>query len=510
MTAHAPALTTSWRALYTVATAVAFLTAGYGNSGWVGLALGAGPAKFAVPSIAFALLVAGRLLYVWRSPVVLTWPTSTPLRGIAKVALVASLVGVAGFFALIAAGWLMSGLEDDVRGGAGLVVGLVMLPFIGLGPLGVVVFEWARGWSARAKVPVEDRGLLAIAAFIGALLALAPVILSTMFPADSLMHSWIVFALALGTLVFRGSRGGPFPASAVFATTLTASVSAVVATMFLPWFRESGAIVLVQGNGLLSNCAGFALVLAAVPAVALTLLGRVSAEPSRSWGTRGLLAVPLVLAVAWFGVSTGKDVPLSTAAYLREPVLSDETLAAQAAHLERLCPEAGTQVFRTETDVSQIEIRSSAERRVGQMSHLTVDPTASPQHWFPRRDRGRPYELVVIVLGQERAAYALDPRAAGGSGRAPLNDDVQPRYVLTTVNFHTPQEEADGIVGNEMTIVDTQDNSMLARRVLFFKQRNNRYGGFEEACGTLGNLPYIPDAYAYQWVSTILIPKPPP
>jgi hypothetical protein len=118
------------------------------------------------------------------------------------------------------------------------------------------------------------------------------------------------------------------------------------------------------------------------------------------------------------------------------------------------------------------------------------------------------YELVVFVRNGKRLGYGPDARQSHGYGDV-TSEDIFPRYVLTWKSLQTPEEEADGVAGNEMTILDTQNDSVVARRVLFFKRTNERFGSFQEACGTLGQKPYS-DGYAYKWVSTILIPKPMP
>jgi hypothetical protein len=216
-------------------------------------------------------------------------------------------------------------LATDVRGGAGFVIGFYLLPFIALAPLGLVIFEWARGWSARTIVPAEDRALLTSAAIVGALLAIAPAVSSALFPLDSLTRAqyagvlpWVLFAFGLGALIVRGLRGDYFPASAVFSTTLAAYVVVGAVAALLPglpaYHRASGSFV---------NGAGFALVLAVVPAGVLAMLDRVAADRSRSWVMRALVAAPLVLTVAWLGVSTGARARHVPAEYMRELVLSD-------------------------------------------------------------------------------------------------------------------------------------------------------------------------------------------
>jgi len=509
MKTHAEWLTARWRVLYTVGTVVALLTAGYGSSGSVGLALGSGRATFAIPGIALAVFILGRLVWVWRRPDLLTWPAGTWWRGVAKVALVASVVGVAGFLARIISGRLMSGLEPDVRGAVGLVVGLYMLPFIALGPWGVVVFEWARGISARREVATADRALLAFALVIGAALVITPPVSSALFPSSSLTRSqydgvlpWVAFALGLAAPIMRGVRVGPFPASAAFAATLTAYFVGAWLMAFL-WPQRAGQLFL--GGGPLVNGAGFALVLAMVPAAALALVDGLSKARSRSWAARALLAVPLALAVAWLGVATRTKALQPVPRYTRERVLSDEQLAAQAEHLRRRCPDAGPQILRTQSDVTELEVRYPDEQ--GRKPAPLLDYASFRSHdWFPRPDTAPSYELVVVTRNGERIAYGLEARAAFGYTSFPEKASVHPRYVLTWSSIQTAQEETDGVIGNEMSIIDTQDNSVLARRVLFFSRTNERSGIFWEACGTRSGYPL--DSYVHEWVRTVLIPKP--
>ena len=516
-TTNAPALTTRWRVLYTVALLLGFGTAGFGSGGWLGLATGAMPSTFAIPGVVLLFLILGRLIWVWRRPQVLTWPATSGLCGLAKVSLGASVAGIVGVLALIGSGFFIMTLATDVRGAAGLVIGIYLLPLVGLASLGLVVFEWARGWSARTTVPAADRALLTSAAIVGALLAIVPAVSSVLFPLHSLTRSqysgvlpWVIFALGLGALVVRGLRGDRFPASAVFSTTLAAYIVVVAVTAVLPGllgYRLGGLTLLVQGKGLLVNGAGFALVLAVVPAAALAVLDRLGTDRSGSWVMRALMAAPLVLTVAWLGVSTGTTALQSPSAQMRKRMLSDEQLSDQAKHLQQRCPEAGTQVLHTQSDVTELEVRFPDEpRRNTPEIQLLIHPDASrPHDWFPRQERMPVYELVVFVKNGKRFGWGPDPAQVFGYGQVE-SKDIYPRYILTWKSLQTAEEEADGVVGNEMTIVDTQNNSVLARRVLFFKRTNELFGMFQEGCGTLGK-KRIPDAYAYDWVRTILIPK---
>lgn len=515
MTITNASLTTRWRALYTVGLLLGLWTAGFGGGGWLGLATGAMPSTFAIPGVVLLFLVLGRIVWVWRRPQVLTWPTMDGLRRLAKVSLIASIVGIAGFLVLIGSGFFIRTLATDVRGAAGLVIGIFLLPFIALASLGLVVFEWARGWSARTIVPASDRALLTSAAIAGALLAIVPAVSSALFPIHSLTRSqysgilpWIVFALGLGVLIVRGLRGNQFPASATYSTTLAAYVvgAAVLTVLNVLDYRGGfGVTLLVQGKGLLVNGAGFALVLAVVPVGALAILDRLGPDRSGSWVMRALLAVPLVLTVAWLGVSAGTTALRPRQA--REFVLSDEQLSGQAKHLQKRCSEAGTHVLSTRSDVTELEIRFPDEPlRKTPAARLRIHPDATrPHHWFPMQGRKPAYERVVFVENGKRTGYGLDAAQSHGYGYVGA-EDTYPRYVLTWKSLQTPDEEVDGVVGNEMTIIDTQNNSVLARRVLFFRRTNEHFGVFQEACGTLGQ-KYIPDAYAYDWATTILIPK---
>src|SRR5690349_8071030 len=105
MTTPVAALCVRWRLLYTVGLVVAVLTATYGSysSGWLGAATGGTPERFAVPRIVVAVLVLGRVVWVWLRPQVLTWPANAGLQKLAKIALIASLGSVVGLIILLGA-----------------------------------------------------------------------------------------------------------------------------------------------------------------------------------------------------------------------------------------------------------------------------------------------------------------------------------------------------------------------------------------------------------------------
>ena len=518
-TIETPALATRWRLLYTVGLLLAFWTAGFGSGGWLGLVTGAAQATFAVPGVVLLLLILGRLIWVWCRSEVLTWPTTSGLRRLAKVSLgCAAVAGIMGVLALMGSGLLIKTLSSESRGAAGLVIGVYLLPLVALAPIGVVVFEWARGWSCRATVPAADRGLLTSAAIVGALLAIAPIVSSMLFPFHSLTRAryngvlpWVIFALGLGALTVRGLRGTRFPASAVFSTALAAQIGVAIVMMVLSgsagYGLGIGITLLVHVRELLVSGAAFALTLAVIPGGALAILDLIGTLRSGSLAMRSLIAAPLVLTVAWFGVSTRTKALEPPPAYARERVMSDEQLARQANYLRLRCPEAGTQVFRTQSDVTQLEVRyPNKERQNKREIQLRIDPDSTrPHNWFPMRGQTPAYQLVVFTRNGRRWAYGLDAKETSGYAHVDAQD-TSPRYILTWKSLQTPQEEADGIAGNEMTIVDTQDSSVLARRVLFFKRTNDKYGMYQEGCGTLGDA-VIPDAYAFKWVTTILIPK---
>jgi hypothetical protein len=506
-------LTARWRVLYTMALVLGLLTAGFGSEGWLGLATGSMPSRFAIPGVVLLLLGLGRLIWVWCRPQVLTWPATDELRALGKVSLVVSLAGIVGVLASIGSGLLIKTLATDVRGAASLVIGLFLLPLVALPSLCLVAFEWVRGWTARMTVPAEDRALLTTTAIVGAVLAIAPVVSRALFPLHSLTRSqyngvlpWVMFALGLGALVVRGLRGSKFPASAVFSTTLAAYVVVALVPTALSSPKGFGIALLVHAKGMLVAGAGFALVLAVVPAGALAILDRLGTHRSGSWVMRAFIATPLVLAVAWLGISTGTKALQSPPRHMREGVLSAEQLSRQAEHLRQRCPQAGTQILGTASDVAELEIRFPDELRGTRQEVKRILPDMTrPHRWFPMERRMPVYNPIVFVKDGKRIGYGLDATQSHGYGRVEAKD-IYPRYVLTWRSLQTPEEEADGVVGNEMTITDRQNNAVLARRVLFFNRTNERYGSFQEGCGTLGQ-KVIPDDYPYQWAKTVLFPK---
>jgi hypothetical protein len=161
-------------------------------------------------------------------------------------------------------------------------------------------------------------------------------------------------------------------------------------------------------------------------------------------------------------------------------------------------------VFHSEQGVSDIEIRYPPDSKLP-VELLVLPDMTRPHHWFPTNGEHQWYERVVFAWNGERRGYRPDASQAFGFGSVD-STDYFPRYVLTWKKLQTPQDEADGILGTEMKIFDSHDDSVLARQVLFFKRNNERYGMFREACGTLKS-DLVFHAYDYKWASTILIPK---
>lgn len=513
-TTEAAMLNTRWRVLYSMALLIGFVTAGFGRAGWPQIIADTYRPQFSIPTAVVLVLILGRLLAVWARTELLTWPTTAALRRLAKLSLaVAVIAGIAAGVALIASGLYIKTVPSDARGAVGLIVGIALVPLMLLASLGIVLFEWTRGLSAAASSLKTDRALLIVAAIVGALIVIGITVSRILFPMGSMTRShydgilpWTLFALGLGALIVAARRGAAFPASAVFSTTLTVYVVTAIAASLPPLSLMTRGSVgqLVEGKGLIGNGAGFALVLAVVPAVVLSILERLGRDRSASVAMRTMAAGVVAVPIAWLGIALGTKA-LSPPKYIRDRVLSGEQLSRQAARLQQRCTEAGIQILRTQ-HVSEIEIRYPVESPGSKTAvQLLVHPDASrPHHWFPRKAEDRWYERVVFVVNGKRRGYRPDASQAFGYGFVD-STDYFPRYVLTWKSLETPQEEAEGILGTEMTIFDTQDDSVLARQVLFFKRNNERYGMFQEACGTFSR-DLLLDAYAYKWASTILIP----
>lgn len=509
-------LSARWRVLYSVALLIGFVTAGFGRAGWPQIITDPFRPQFSIPSAVVLVLILGRLLAVWARAELLTWPTATALRTLAKLALaVAVIAGIIVGIAIVGSTFYIRTVPGDARGAVGLIIGLSLFPLMLPASVGVVLFEWTRGLSAAESSFKTDRALLTIAAIVGALIVIGIAISRMLFPMSSLTRAqydgslpWILFALGLGALIVTARRGDAFPASAVFATTLTTYLVAVIAMILPPLSLMTHGSVsqLIEGKGLIGNGAAFALVLAVVPAVALAILDRLGRGRSASVAMRAVAAGVVAVPTACLGIALGTKA-FNPPKYNRDSVLSDEQLSSQAAHLQHRCTEAGTQVLRTQQGVSEVEIRYPSTPPGSKPAvQLFVHPDASrPHDWFPTHAEHRWYERVVFAFDGERRGYRPDVSQSFGYGSVD-STDYFPRYVLTWKSLQTSQEEAVGILGTEMTIFDTQDDSVLARQVVFFKRDNEQYGLFYEACGTIKRDPLV-GAYAYQWASTILIPK---
>ena len=510
-------LNTRWRVLYSVALLIGFATAGFGRSGWPQIITDPYRPQFSIPVAIVLVLILGRLLAVWARAELLTWPTTNGLRKLAKLSLAAAVIaGILVGVALVGSTLYIQTVPGDARGAVGLIIGLALIPLMLPASVGVVLFEWTRGLSAAKSILKTDRALLTIAAIVGAMIVIGLVISRVLFPMDSLTRAqydgilpWMLFALGLGALIVIAQRGDAFPGSAVFSTTLTTYLVAAIATILPPLSLMTRGSVgqLIEGKGLIGNGAAFAIVLAVVPAVALAILDLLGRGRSASVAMRTVAAGVVAVPIAWLGIAFGTKA-LNPPKYMRDSVLSDEQLSSQSARLQSRCAEAGIQVFRTQRGVSEIEIRYPPSDATGSKRavQLFVHPDASRPHlWFPTKAEHRWYERVVFALNGQRRGYRPDASQAFRYGSVDSTDSF-PRYVLTWKSLQTPQEEAEGILGTEMTIFDTQDDSVLARQVLFFRRNNERYGLFQEACGTLKRDPLV-DAYAYKWASTILIPK---
>ena len=507
-------LNARWRVLYSVALLTGFLTAGFGHDGWPQIITDRHPPQFSIPSAVVLVLILGRLVAVWTRAELLTWPTTTELRRLAKLSLAAAVtVGILIGVALVGSTLLIKTVPGDARGAVGLIIGLALMPLMLPASAGIVLFEWTRGLSDAKGSLKNDRALLTIAAIVGALIVIGIAVSKILFPMDSLTRSqydgvlpWILFALGLGALIIAARRGDAFPASAVFATTLTTYLVAAIATTLPPLSlitRGRTVLELVEGKGLIGNGAAFALVFAAVPAIILAILDRLGRGRSASVAMRTVAAGAVAVPIASLGVALGPEA-LDPPRHRLDRVLSDEQLSRQAAHLQRRCAEAGIQVFRIQQGVADIEIRYPSESPGSKPAQaLYILPDASRVHdWFQRDHRW--YERVVFAVKGERRGYRFD--RAYGWFKPVDSTDYFPRYVLTWKSLQTAQEEAEGILGTEMTIFDTQDNSVLARQVFFFKRNNERFGLFQEACGMFKKNESR-GAYAYKWASSVLIPS---
>jgi hypothetical protein len=442
-------------------------------------------------------LICGRLGWVWYHRESLRWPESPGLRTLSRLSLGATSVGIAAVATMFAAGGYAMLQADDVRGAVMLVVGIGLMPLIALLPLGLTLFECVSGWESGKSVEPRDRPLLWIAAGAGALMALAPWLSQALFPYGNLTRSqyrdavpWLIFAAGVGALVAQGHRGQRFPSHAVFAWAATSYM--VTSMLRLPPVQA----------------ALYASALALLPAATLRLSGRRTAV-DRS--TPAMLRIPVAVvasgAILLAGVMTGTDVMKPQPAMLSEKVMTKQQLKLQASLLDSVCRKAVAQVSRRVTQVSEIELRSPPDTTRNTMFDKGLptypDPTR-PHKWFGPNMKGQPlYKVIVFSFSGGRRGYR-----AGDGGLGEIVADsasIHPRYVVTWADVETPEEAMAGFAGDEMSILDTEDNSVIARRITYFRRTNEHYGMFQDACGTLEKFPKN-ENYIYPWVSTVLVP----
>lgn len=442
-------------------------------------------------------LICGRLAWVWYYRESLCWPESRGLRTLARLSLGATLIGIAAVAMMFAAGGYAMLQDIDVRGAIMFVASIGLMPLIALLPLGLTLFECVSGWVSGKSIDTRDRPLLWIAAGAGALMALAPWISHALFPYGNLTRShyrdavpWLIFAAGVGALVARGYRGQRFPSSAVFAWAAT-----------LPMVISMLRLSTIQA-------ALYASAFALLPAAVLRLSGS-RATDSRS--TPAKLRIPVALvasgAILLTGVMTSTDVLKPQPAVLSEQVMSKQELKLQRSLLDSVCRKAVAQVSRTVAQVSEIELRSPADptrKTMFDRGLPTYPDPARPHKWFGPGMKGqRLYDVIVFSFTGGRRGYT-----AGDDGRAEILADsasIHPRYVVTWANVETPQEAMAGFAGDEMSILDTEDNSVIASRITYFRRTNERYGMFHDACGTLEKFPKN-ENYIYPWISTVLVP----
>lgn len=486
-----------WRVIYSIA------LLGCGVLAWSTIhqsftfALGSHAAGMWGIRVLLVALVCGRLAWVWYHRESLCWPESRGLRALARLSLGVTLVGLAAVAMMFAARRYAMLQDVDVRGAVMLVAGIRLVPFIAPLPLGLMLFECVSGWVSGNSIDRRDRPLLWIAAGAGALMALAPWLSHALFPRGTLTGyhyrdavPWLIFAVGVGALVARGHRGPRFPSSAVFAWA--AALAMVISMLKLSPF----------------HAALYASAFALLPAAVLRLSG---SRATDNQSTPARLRIPVALvasgAVLLIGLITCTDVLKPQPAVLRQQVMSKQELKLQGSLLDSVCRKAVSRVSRTVAQVSEIELRSPADptRNTTFDRGLPTypDPTR-PHKWFGPNMKGqRPYSVIVFSFPEGRRVYT-----AGDHGRGEVVVDsasIHPRYAVTWANVETPEEAKAGFAGDEMSILDTEDNSVIARRITYFRRTNERYGMFQDACGTLKEFPNHGN-YIYPWVSTVLIP----
>lgn len=442
-------------------------------------------------------LICGRLAWVWYRRESLTWPESRGLRAFARLSLGATLIGMAGVAMMFAAGRYAMLQSVDVRGAVMFMAGISLMPFVALLPLGLTLFECVAGWASGKSIDRPDRPLLWIAAGAGALVALAPWISQALFPYGNLTRfqyrdavPWLILAAGVGALIARGYRGQRFPSRAVFA-----------------WAATSHLVASMLGISP-THTALYASAFALLPAAVLRMSG---GRTKDNLPTPAKLRIPAALvasgAILVAGVMSWTDVLESQPAVLSKQVMSKQELKLQGSLLEAVCRKAGAQVSRTVAEVSEVELRSPADPRRNTIWDRALptypDPTR-PHKWFGPNMKGLPqYSVIVFSFSGGRRGYT-----AGNDGRNEAVADIaniHPRYVVTWANVETPEEAKAGFAGDEMSILDTEDNSVIARRITYFRRTNERYGMFKDACGTLEKFPKN-ENYIYPWISTVLVP----
>ena len=524
----APVTRSASRIVYSGALIGGLLASGFASGGWVGLATG-----IRGPGLTTALLLVaigvGRLVWVWRDPLSLALPESPALRTTAVWGLRMSLVGTIGYIGVLGSGFLLQSLPQDTRGAVGLIVGLTMLPIVTLATLGLVIFEGARGWDLRSKVPLRGRPLLRTAAIIAALATATPWLFATLLrypgvrPIAELaaLGAWPVLALGVGLLIVQTERVS-FPVVAVFGTAVVAAVAATMGLTVLGALVQSWQVGAMSGASLINlfvifaalggSAAGsilIALPLAITPAIASRMMKGPRSDLKTAQSSTPFIAAAIgMLAVFVLGViATAPQVAMENARFQATAVSADQS-DAQDRFLRRRCASAGTRVVRTVPNVTALEVvfPDPSPPDIKRFPQIPTTPQLGHANdWFPRGVPAVPrYESIVFSFNGKRRGFTHD------NGNPGDFRDVDPatiavRYALKWQRLDAPEEVVAGVAGIEFTVYDHLDDSEIARHTLFFRKVAGFYG-YREACGTLPETALL-DSYAFKWVSTVLIPR---
>ena len=509
-------LSFGWRLIYTVAVASIFLTTGL-------LGQLSTPPEFADRQALPAGLVAGllvlRVVYIWSRRDGLDWPARRGLNIVARIFLGASLIGVAVFAVQFAAGSYIRTQAVDVRGALGLIIGLYLVPFVTVAPVGIAIFEVARGLDTIRAQWSRHRGLILVAAIGGVLAITEPLWGEVVLPSQNILlfnlrgsPMWALAGLTIGALLAAVSPKESFPGRTVFASTVVPSAIAITAyslvyTIFtthasgsLPgWFVSVVAGLLDS----LSRTARIGLVFAAVPFIASWPIAWFSSSKGRNLASRivGGAVVAILFSLTGIYSTTDAFKPVPTA--VRNLYMDRDERSQQAQMLQTLCKETGSRVLQTVSGVDTVAIDISPQVIEAPFSGLSGVPNIGrPHDWFNSYGDRRIFERVELTQGQIRRAYHRDPKATFGYEDFDASE-LTPRYVASWTFAQSPEQARYGIARSESRIVDTTNGGLLASQVIYFKRDNNRYGSYVDGCA---GEPYFGDFFVFDWVRSVLQP----